>query len=47
MRKLTTRAARKMAGARKHFRGGRPRKPTPCPKCGAACPSARAALGHC
>jgi hypothetical protein len=46
-RKLTARTARKMAAARKHCRGGRPRKPTPCPKCGVPCDSARRALAHC
>jgi hypothetical protein len=48
-RNLTPRAARKMAAARKTNGAGtgRPRKPTACAKCGAACPSARAALGHC
>ena len=46
-RKLTTRAARKMAAARKVYRGGRPRKPTPCPKCGSPCESARRAQAHC
>jgi hypothetical protein len=46
-RKLTARAARKMQAARKTKAGGRPRVPTNCPKCGAECDSARAALGHC
>jgi hypothetical protein len=46
-RLLTRRAARRMAAARKIHRGGRPRKPTACPKCGAPCDSARRALGHC
>ncbi|MGD0522645.1 MAG: hypothetical protein ABSA48_15420 [Terracidiphilus sp.] len=47
MRNLTTRQARKMAAARKSYCGGRPAKPTPCPKCGTLCDSARKALGHC
>jgi hypothetical protein len=47
MRNLTTRTARKMAAARKTYGGGRPTKPTPCPKCGAECPSARKAQAHC
>lgn len=46
-RKLTTREARKMAAARTNRRGGRPRIETPCRKCGALCPSARAAQAHC
>jgi hypothetical protein len=48
-RTLTTRAARKMAAARKTngAGSGRPRIPTACAKCGAQCPSARAALAHC
>jgi hypothetical protein len=47
MRALTTRTARKMAAKRKTKAGGRPRKPTDCPKCGAGCASYRKAMGHC
>jgi len=47
MRTLTSRAARKMAAARKTYAGGRPRIPTPCPKCGRPCASARKAQAHC
>jgi hypothetical protein len=47
MRKLTTRHARAMAALRKTNGGGRPRKPTACPKCGAECESARKAQAHC
>lgn len=46
-RKLSTREARKMAAARETFRGGRKKKPTSCPKCGATCPGARLAAVHC
>jgi hypothetical protein len=46
-RKLTTREARAMAAARENKRGGRPRVPTACPKCGAACKTARGAQAHC
>lgn len=46
-RKLTTREARKMAAARENKRGGRPKIPKDCPKCGAPCDSARKALAHC
>ena len=46
-RKLTRRAAREMAAARKSFRGGRPVQPKPCPRCGAACASAVQAAAHC
>ena len=46
-RKLTRRAARQMAAARKSFRGGRPVQPKPCPRCGAPCASAVQAAAHC
>lgn len=47
-RKLTPSQALQMALSPKRKRaGGRPRKPTACPKCGAQCESARKALGHC
>jgi hypothetical protein len=46
-RSLTTRTARKMAAARKTNAGGRPRIPTPCPKCKTVCASYRKAMGHC
>ena len=46
-RKLTTRQASAMAKARANNRGGRPRKPTRCPKCKAPCPSYRLAQVHC
>jgi len=39
--------ARAMNSLRKNPAGGRPAKPTPCPRCGAACPSACAAREHC
>jgi hypothetical protein len=45
-RDLTTRAARKMAEARK-TNGGPPRKPAFCPRCGAQRPTTRGALKHC
>jgi hypothetical protein len=44
-RKLTTRAARKMAAARQNFKGGRPRVMRPCEKCGIEL-SARQLLAH-
>ena len=46
-RVLTTREARKLSGARKTYAGGRPKKPTPCHKCGVECPGARIAQVHC
>jgi hypothetical protein len=46
-RKLTRRAARQMAAARKSFRGGRPVTPKPCPRCGTPCASAIQAAAHC
>ncbi len=46
-RKLTPRAARQMAAARKSFRGGRPLQPRPCPRCGTPCDSAVLAAAHC
>jgi len=46
-RKLTRDAARQMAAARKSFRGGRPLKPKPCPRCGTPCASAVEAAAHC
>ena len=46
-RKLTRRAARQMAAARKSFRGGRPVQPKPCPRCGTPCASAVQAAAHC
>jgi hypothetical protein len=36
-----------MAAARKNFRGGRPRKPKPCPRCGTPCASTLEAAAHC
>jgi hypothetical protein len=45
--KLTTRQARKLASMRKTHAGGRPRKPTACPRCQAPCDSARQAQAHC
>ena len=45
--KLTRRAAREMAAARKNFRGGRPVTPKPCPRCGTPCASAVQAAAHC
>jgi hypothetical protein len=47
MRKLTKSAARKMAAARKTCAGGRPRKETPCRKCGATCASETLSRVHC
>lgn len=44
---LTTAKARKMANARETHAGGRPRIPTPCPKCSAQCDSYRKAMAHC
>ena len=44
-RKLTKRAAREMAAARKNFKGGRPRIMRPCPNCGVEL-SARQLLAH-
>ena len=46
-RKLTRRAARQMAAARKSFRGGRPVTPKLCPRCGTPCASAVQAAAHC
>ena len=46
-RKLTHEAAGQMAALRKSFRGGRPVRPKPCPRCGAACASATQAAAHC
>jgi len=46
MRSLTTRAARKMAAARK-TNAGAARVPRHCPRCGALCPTARGAREHC
>jgi len=46
-RKLTNDAAGQMADLRKRFRGGRPVKPRPCPRCGASCASATQAAAHC
>jgi hypothetical protein len=46
-RKLTSRQARKLAAMRKTHRGGRPRIPTACPRCGVLCASARKAQAHC
>jgi len=45
--KLTSRQARKLAGMRQTYAGGRPRIPRPCPRCGAECVSARQAQAHC
>jgi hypothetical protein len=47
VRKLTAKAARQMASARKTFAGGRPAVPSECPKCHAPCASVRQALAHC
>lgn len=49
MRTLSTKAARKMASQRKSYGAGtgRPRIPTPCPKCGVGCKSYRLAQVHC
>lgn len=46
-RKLTTGQARKMVAKRKTFRGGRPKVPTACPKCGAMCEGERQSRVHC
>ena len=46
VRTLSTRRARKLSKMRKHFGGGRPAVPMPCPRCGAECASTRLALGH-
>lgn len=40
-------AARALNAMRKTHAGGRPKKPTPCPRCGAKCAGARAARDHC
>jgi hypothetical protein len=45
--KVTSRQARKLAGRRQTYAGGRPRIPRPCPRCGAECVSARQAQAHC
>ena len=45
--KLSSRQARKLAGMRQTYAGGRPRIPRPCPRCGAECGSARQAQAHC
>jgi hypothetical protein len=48
MPKITaTYAARKLAAQRRHHRGGRPKKPTACPKCGQECPGFEEARRHC
>ena len=39
--------ARRVAAKRKTHAGGRPPIERPCPRCGAACPSAREARSHC
>ncbi len=36
-----------LAAMRKSFKGGRPVKPTACPRCQALCTSSRAARAHC
>ena len=46
-RLLTRRSAQKMAAARKVRAGGRPRKPTPCRKCGTMCASETLSRVHC
>ena len=46
-RLLTPRTARRMAAARKVRAGGRPRKPTPCRKCGVLCASETHSRVHC
>jgi len=33
--------------AKRKTRGGPPRKPTPCPRCGVTCPTAKDARMHC
>lgn len=45
----TSDAARALAKQRKtHGAGsGRPKKPTPCPRCGVKCAGAREAWAHC
>lgn len=44
---LSSRQARKLAGMRQTYAGGRPHIPRPCPRCGAECVSARQAQAHC
>jgi hypothetical protein len=46
-RALTSAVARKLSHLRTVHRGGRPKKPTACPKCGKPCPGARLAQVHC
>lgn len=43
----TSEEARRMAALRKTRAGGAPRKPTPCPKCGALCAGYNIARVHC
>lgn len=47
MPKLTKSKAREMSASRQNRRGGRPRIPTPCPKCHVVCESYRKAQAHC
>lgn len=42
-----TDVGRALAAMRKTHGGGRPKKPTPCPKCGKKCAGAREAWAHC
>lgn len=46
-RAMVAEAARLLSKRRKHFRGGRPRKPTKCARCGVLCPTAVEAVTHC
>jgi hypothetical protein len=48
MPNLTTKTARQLAAKRKTYGAGtgRPRIPTPCPRCGEMCKSARLAHAH-
>lgn len=46
-RELTKSKAREMASLRENNRGGRPKIPTPCPKCATVCDSYRKAQAHC
>jgi hypothetical protein len=40
-------AARRLNSLRKHRRGGRPKKPTQCPRCKHLCKTATEARQHC
>jgi len=46
-RKLSRKEARQMAAQRKHFRGGRPLQPRPCPRCETPRSSTTQAAAHC